>query len=439
MRCRTAEQQIQSHLLDDSRAPDGHVHDHLSTCERCAHLYGAVQAFRGMAPPAISDARRNHIIDQALKAVEQPPVMRSGLRNRLRLMLMVPALAIAATIVVLWIRPQASPQWQVATEGLVLNAQQLQQGQEAPLEQVLDVPVAQEARIAAGDGIKVVAKRNSRFVLGAAKARKQVQFTLIKGKTLFSVDRNKVKAPLVVLTDEARVEVVGTKFSVDRGVTEQSTTCVAVTAGKVRFVARSSGRTREVSGGQTVCASQTGGIIAAGTGEQVALPPTENRTPPKPVVSDAGLVDASSKPIPTPTVEPSLDEPSKPRKPSTKDSRSALKEIRAHLRQGDATQARALIRQAEKQRFSATTRAELKMLTAEADLLEHKYQSAFAKYRTVWTKFGRTRQAEIALFAGIKLARKGRAGAGQLDKLIERYLERFPNGMFRSDVVRYRK
>jgi hypothetical protein len=216
------------------------------------------------------------------------------------------------------------------------------------------------------------------------------RFNLDGGQLSFSVEPRPVESPFVVETDEARVLVVGTEFSVVREpLPDRVRTTVRVTEGVVRVTSKLD------SSAHTLRA-----------GDQVVIE--------RPL--EAAMPEAQQ-----------IDEASKNQKAS--ESLASPKAIRSRLKQGAVAQARQLI--AEARSRGTTSEAELGVLEAEADLAEGRYSAARQRYESVFQRFPKSRQAELSLFAAAQLSRGSRA----VD-LTQRYLAHYPKGTFARQAQR---
>jgi hypothetical protein len=182
-----------------------------------------------------------------------------------------------------------------------------------------------------------------------------------------------------VTTQQFRVEVLGTRFSV---------TPDAVTVQQ--------GRVRVLDPNGVVLAS------ALGAGETFSV---------------AKNTRAASKPTP---------------KVSAANAKALLAEARSALYRYDAPAARSLVQQAEHAHPGRGDRAEAGTLRAEILLLERDHVAAVRAYREVATQYAELPAGENAAFAAAQLALK--AEPTKARALLDAYLARYPKGRFVNEV-----
>jgi ferric-dicitrate binding protein FerR (iron transport regulator) len=217
-----------------------------------------------------------------------------------------------------------------------------------------------------------------------------------------------------VITEEARVEVVGTHFTVERAeIDDHLTTRVEVTEGVVRVTPR------------------TGDPVTLTAGQ--SWPPPQPPPQVAPAPSDAGV--SPSDVVPDAAIEPPPSPPPAPVHPPA--HRFDPSVIRSTIRAGKVADARKLI-EAGRQAYrgSAATLAELGILSAEADLADRQSRRAIDKYLAVTRDFPATAQAEQALFAAAQLAIDRPDSGYRAKALLEDYLATYPHGQFRKDAER---
>ncbi len=345
---------------------------HALTCPRCAPVLRDATA-------AVEVLRQRPIsaLDPVVRTREILRALDAQPARRRPWHILVPATVVLAAALVVVLRPRPAPPARVTA---------------GSLEHALTVGVPQlttaEVTIELTDGSRVQASRDSRFTMQKAN-----RWEVTQGELRFAMQKQ--KEPFVVATAEVTVTVVGTQFAVERVGT---VTHVAVEEGRVQVDAK---------------------------GERKLL--------------GAGEV----WPAPEPREQPTLDQPlpeeptPEPTKPTAQTPRFDAAKIRARIAAGRVSEARTLIATSEKT-FADSLRilAELKILTAEADLAERQYRPALDKYLAVVRDFPTTPQAEQALFAAAQLAFDEPAAGYQPALLLKDYLATYPRGKFRHEAER---
>jgi hypothetical protein len=232
---------------------------------------------------------------------------------------------------------------------------------------------------------------------GGAMSIGEDRFRLEHGEVSLRVQPRTAAAPLVVETDELSAWVVGTRFAVSRSKRDSYyETTVVVAEGLVRVVSKADAATQLL-----------------GAGARLTL-------------------RAASAPEPGAQLEPGASsgqgEPAEDA-PALRGGASFSTVIRQKLKAGEIGTARRLIERAQRER--AASDVELAMLEAEADLAERRPERAKSRYLAIVSRYPRTSEAELSLFAAAQLSR-GKAGID----LLQRYLARYPDGRFAKEAAR---
>jgi len=381
---------------------DARVLAHVKTCAACqttlAELRASIAAIGTLAMPAPSPAKREQEIRHAITAGLAAPARAK--RAWLAIGAGLAAAGAVAVLVVFLGRSRPATSEPVIAQGAL----------SAPiaLDTLVDVVGQRDAVVQLADRTTLTLAPATRI---ARRDRAASRWELAHGKMALAVTKRGRDNPLQVITEEARVEVVGTRFTVER---HDATTRVEVSEGVVRVVPR------------------TGDVVMLSAGQAwSAAPPA----PPPPPALDAGIdapaVDASIAVAPSPpTHAPPSHAPPPPR-------HFDAAVIRSTIRAGKLADARKLI-EAGRQAYrdSAPTLAELGILAAEADLAERQTKRAIDKYLAVVRDFPATAQAEQALFAAAQLALDRPDSGYRAKALLEDYLQTYPRGQFRKDAER---
>jgi hypothetical protein len=218
---------------------------------------------------------------------------------------------------------------------------------------------------------------------------------------------------LRVITPEAEVRVVGTRFEVTRD-EEQGKTSVFVEEGRVE-----------------VRSTKDGAVQALGPAEALVLGGSQLE---KAGPEDAG--ESIQSPVGTETHPPPTEE-AETQGGFPEGVARSIADIRTHIRQGKVKEARAQIRMARAQaRHDRLRLAELAIVEVEADLAEGRPAVAIERYLAVSRHFKGTRQADAATFAAAQLALDHDPNQDRGTALLRRYLEDNPRGRYREDARR---
>lgn len=384
---------------------DPAVREHVNTCATCratlAELRASVAAIGKLAMPAPSSATREQEIRRAIAAGLDSPAP-----ARRRWLAIGGVVALAAAAAMLFVASPFSDRSEPTPPASDLVISRGALSGVAATNAAVDVVGHDDAVVELTDGTTLTlapATRITRRNLAASR------WELARGKVALAVTKRHPGETLQVITDEARVEVVGTHFTVERsGIDAHVTTRVEVTEGVVRVTPR------------------TGDPVTLTAPASASWPP-----PPPPAPIDAGVAasaTASDAAIETPPPPPQVHPSAHRFDPSV---------IRSTIRAGRVADARKLIevgRQAY--RGSAATLAELGILSAEADLADRQSRRAIDKYLEVVRDFPATAQAEQALFAAAQLAIDRPDSGYRANALLEDYLQTYPHGQFRKDAER---
>lgn len=260
------------------------------------------------------------------------------------------------------------------------------------------------AMLRLGDGTEIEVSRASAL---AWKPR-DVRIVLVRGAIALSV-RPRPQRPLSVMTDEAVVTVVGTKFRVSR---ELGTgTHVSVQEGTVE-VRRGADTVRLSANDGELHAEPSAPmpIADAGPASSIAIAPEADAD----AAVHADSLDAASP------------------------SRAALHPVKAaairdRLRRGHVREARELYQRAKSQAGSGSP--ELRIVEAELLLAEGRHAAAIDVYLLVARSSPSTSQGEEGLFAAAQLL-VDHGGRERGRVLLREYRGKYPRGRFRSEVER---
>lgn len=372
-------------------------------CPACAERMASVEALlrvAGSFEPMPADPRdRQRRIAQALSVAPRAPV-------RWPIWITAGVSLAACGALALYLRSKPAPDVApvLAAGALQHDAEVMGAGARVKEEQSWVVSSGERAEVRLFDGTELRAEPRTQFSI----AERSSQVKLRKGRMAFAV-KPRPKTPFVVHTEDARVQVIGTRFVVDKAL---SATHVEVEEGTV-VVQSAAGETRRLIAGETW---------------DVGAPIREPEPTPLPSV-------APSEPAPPPSAAPSAS--SEPKDPKLASHAPNAADIRARLAAGDVAKARQLMAEA-RARAAKIPPAEFAILDAEALRAERRYGEAIDAYLGVTKRFGGSPQAEEALFAAAQLSirNKGNQRHGAAD-LLHQYQQRYPQGRFRDQVDRY--
>jgi hypothetical protein len=358
------------------------------------------------AAPAPDGLRRDHEIRRAIDAGLAAPAPAPS-RRAWRWGLVGAAAATIAAIAI-WIAARSSTR----EPGLVVERGAIA----APAPgQVVEVAAHDRVVLRTPDDSTIEASELTRF---ERADRAATRWRLERGRLESHVTKRAPGETFEVITPEATVAVVGTRFSVDRAVIDGApTTHVAVEEGVVRVTP---------VGGDAV-------VLHAGDEWPRAI------TAPAPADAGADTSDRDAG-VAAATIDAPADvdaaphgERSPPARPARPFDAAA---IRTRIHAGELAAARRLIDDGRKAAHAAPDLAELGILAAEAELAERADRRAIDLYLAVVRDYPATPQAEQALFAAAQLA-FDRPDAGYRPEAILRdYLDTYPHGQFARDAQR---
>jgi ferric-dicitrate binding protein FerR (iron transport regulator) len=361
--CEEIEDLIERETLGWSEADRLRVEQHLGECEACTETLAVSRFVRDTlrdAASELSDTARTRAINGALLRGKPGQTLRPGSRRVLGAAAAVLSVAAAAAVVVVatqsgteLAKPTRPAQPQV-TETQVASAPPAPRPNAATTLQSANqeaAPSAQEAwiettqpeqhRFAHAD-VELAAHTRARF----QAARHTLE--LAEGKVDVDVDAAR-NQPFSVLTQNFRVEVLGTRFVV-------TPNSVSVRRGRVQVFGRDG----------SVLARE----LAAGSSYQYG-PAAQNTVSPS--ASAIGLPRSSEGKNQQPSLAAPTSEPSvvttKPTPSTAKSAAVWLREAREALARGDGQTTRTLLRSAEASAPSRAERADAGTLRAEAGLL----------------------------------------------------------------------
>jgi hypothetical protein len=362
------------------------VEQHLGECESCSESLSLSRFVRDTLKKAageLSEGARSRAIKNALSATatRKPSlrVARTGPRWALGL-----GLAAAAAIT-LWLVRTPAPETAKLTQrpAAIAHSEKPPATQPKPVEvppDTNDGPVLVESK---GRESHTFAHATVAFAPATRTRFDAATRTLSLEQGTIDVDVDASRGQTFsVLTQNFRVEVLGTRFSVNAE-------GVRVEHGRVRVLSREGAELRPLlSAGET---------FQFGQDKPASAHPSSKATKPSPASASALLTEA-----------------------------------RAALSRDDKAGARALIKQAEVAHPSRAERAELGTLRAELSLLEQNSAEALRAYRDVATKYAELPAGENAAFAAAQLATK--AAPTETRPLLAAYLERYPHGRFVNEA-----
>jgi hypothetical protein len=340
------------------------------------------------AVPAPTGLRRDHEIRRAIDAGLAAPAVAPR-----RIWPWAALAATAAAAIAIWfvIRPSA-PEPAIVVERGAISA--------PATGHLVEVSARDRVVLRTPDDSTVEASELTRF---ERTDRAATRWRLERGQLRSHVTKRAPGQTFEVITPEATVEVVGTRFSVDR---IDSVTTVHVDEGVVRVT------------------PVRGETVTLHAGEQWPAPvhaeaPPQTETPAAPEVTHTDPPHDVKRPRPEPPAHPF-------------DATAIRKTIRA----GNLADAHRLIDDGRKAARATPDLAELGILAAEAELAGRATKRAIDLYLAVVRDYPKTPQAEQALFAAAQLA-FDRPDAGYHPEAILRdYLDSYPHGQFAGDAQR---
>jgi ferric-dicitrate binding protein FerR (iron transport regulator) len=376
------------------------LEEHLAGCDSCNRDAQTLTALRDLISTVqspITPAERNRAIRTALNLPNGLP-KRPAVKPIIAAFACAGVLAASAASWILFLQPSDAAKPVAAVQPNRV---------EVPFDRVLSGEViAGNQTVRAGAALKQNAfyesETSARLALGHAKvelrANTRIKWRksdstveLVAGSILTDVDPS-ADDRFRVTTDRFIVEVLGTRFEVDRK-------GVKVHRGAVRIRARD---------GKVLVAS-----LSAPESWQI-----------QPLIA----VERETTVSPLPEVIP--------KRVSQKAScKALLKRARSLLANDKPEEATAMIRIALARSPTRSDRAEAKSLQAECALIQGDLLTAAADYRIVANRYKGLPAAENALFAATRIE-KTRGDKAEAIALLERYLREYPNGRFRKEVVR---
>jgi ferric-dicitrate binding protein FerR (iron transport regulator) len=369
---------------------------HVGQCSLCqAKVDGfraSVSALRNDAPPPEDElARRRAIADAmsaAAAAAPAPAPLRSSRRPWVMAAAVVVAAAAAAVILPRFVT-SAPEGWTLEAGQLAAEDGSLEPGQLLPGGKVVTA-AGEDVKIRFVDDSRVAATDGTRFAIEATAPEIDLQ----DGKLEIVATPRTDGPALRVITKEAVVSVVGTRFSVTRAGDE---TAVSVAEGVVEVTNRADGKQQQLGFGEML---KVRGVVLEP--EPSAVPST----------TASASASAAAPPVP----------------------RASIASIRAQIAAGNFSEASKLISRARAQ--GGVSQAELAIVEAEALLAQGKGGQAAQAYLQVAESFPSSPQAEEALFAAAQLS-LGRSGKGKRGlQLLRQYRARYPSGRFSGEAKR---
>lgn len=356
-----------------SRADGLWLEEHVHGCDDCAaeaELLSAVRSTLHRLPVELPLDERNRAIRNALQAHRGTvdPTRRAPARPVILGLSFAGALAVAAAAVIAWPRET----------GEAPSAR-------APISAPVIVTEAEKlqagARIATRSGMRVALAHADVALAPDSDAQWNAalrELTLHGGGLTADVDPAR-RESFAVVTRDFRVEVLGTRFAVTQ-------TSVSVTRGRVR-------------------------VVSPDGSERAVLGPGERYDV---EAATADVTDETSAPKRTETKATAINVP------------ALLTEARDALASDRLEQARRAIDRALSAKPSGAARAEALTLRAELLVAQGDRSGALAAYLEVAGRFQKLPAGENALFSAARI--HGDAAAAK--KLLQQYLERYPQGRF---------
>jgi TolA-binding protein len=373
------------------------LEEHLSQCEACDGESRALAALRDLALQAgspLDDRARERAIQRAFDG--GPRRLPDAERRPLPLLAAAAALALAATTALFALLPKdgSSPAGLLA----FLDGEPI--GERVLAGEIWEsgraIPAGGEVR----SGAVLRSERGARIDLGSAvlELATDTRIRWLKESSTVNLQAGVVRAEVEtgnrfqVATDRFLVIVAGTRFEVSRQGVE-------VHEGRVRVLSRE---------GDLL-------IAALGPGQ------SWKREPVATAESETGQRSFGS-----------LDDTGRQPPPS---GRALLELARRHLSGGKTDAARRAVKAALGGKLSRAQRAEADTLLAECSLVAGDRATAARRYLQVASRYPELAAAENALFAAARL----RVENGQRTEalaLLRRYIEKYPNGRFETEVTR---
>ncbi len=346
------------------------------------------------ASPAPTGLRRDHEIRRAIDAgLAAPAPVRHGWRWAML------AATTAAAAIAIWLVARPSAPALVVEHGAIA----------APATgQLVEVAARDRVVLRTPDDSTVEASALTRFARDDGAA---TRWRLDRGHLDSHVTKRAPGQTFEVVTPEATVAVVGTRFSVDRVVVDGvATTQVAVEEGVVRVT------------------PVHGAPVMLHAGERWPAPTRTATTEPVPPEPTPPLPD---DPAPVPPRHPTPVPP--PTRPTRPFDATAIRKV---IRAGDLVDAHRLIDDGRKAAHAAPDLAELGILAAEAELAARASRRAIDLYLAVVRDYPSTPQAEQALFAAAQLAFDRPDAGYRPEAMLRDYLDTYPHGQFTADAKR---
>ncbi len=401
------------------------LEEHLASCQSCSAEARTLSALRELvlqAPHGISVPARRRVIRRAME--QGPRRGQTSARRSVHWAAGTAGLAVAAAAV--WflalgpaqerrsldlaVAPSkqpaaASTQSRVLSGSVKAGGGVLPQGQPVPGD--VDLQSPNGATLSLGHA-RVELRADTRLRWHAQRSTVK----LLAGSVHVEVDP-KAARRFQVATARFVVLVIGTRFEV----TPES---VAVVRGKVRILAPDQSLLVEaLAAGQTWTPTAT---VASGVviGAEGRAGDAEQAKATEPGGEDSAPAAREAKHKGDRRLPPSAS--------------ALLAKARRLLAAAKVREARRAIDAAIAQATSRQNRAEAQSLRAECALVQGDYAGAIRFYRAVAQRYPDLAAAENALFAAATLeTRRGRPAAARA--LLNAYLERYPGGRFRKEVV----
>jgi ferric-dicitrate binding protein FerR (iron transport regulator) len=391
--CRDAEQLMLLRSSGQLSEADGlRLEQHVSGCVSCRDDVVLGQVVRDTLRRSgreLSDTARVRTISRAFEAASEPP--RHTVRAApIKLAAWGAGFAVAAAALFAVVRLQGNDAAQQAAQGSTLAATKthaVDQAAKATVSEDWFETKTPEDRTFAHARVHLAAGSRARF--HAANASLELE----RGRLELDVDPTPARR-FQVLTQNFRVEVLGTQFSVEPS-------SVEVFRGRVAVYGRDG--------------SPLVSELKAGHSYQYA--PTKH-------VASRAVSAAPHRQVAVQSLQPKSSE--------VLSSAAWLERARAALSTQDTASARELVAHAEQANPRTVDRAEAGTLRAQAAMLDGDLNGAINLYVGVANKYGDLPAGENAAYAAAQLARRSRSS--QEKALFERYLQRYPQGRFAKEA-----